>query len=43
MELEVSELSYSFFYMDEVGFNLIKCRRRGWNIIGYRVIVDVLG
>ncbi len=29
--------------MDEAGFNLTKCRRRGRNIIGHRATVDVPG
>lgn len=29
--------------MDEAGFNLMKCRRRGRNIIGHRATADVPG
>ncbi|XP_026213312.1 uncharacterized protein LOC113160317 isoform X1 [Anabas testudineus] len=43
MELEASEQPHSFIYMDEAGFNLTKCRRRGRNIIGHRATVDVPG
>ncbi|XDV52533.1 hypothetical protein PO909_021253 [Leuciscus waleckii] len=32
-----------FVYVDEAGFNLTKCRRRGWNIIGHRATVDLPG
>ncbi|XP_023817458.1 uncharacterized protein LOC110016218 isoform X1 [Oryzias latipes] len=43
MELEASEQPHSFIYMDEAGFNLTKCRRRGRNIIGHRATADVPG
>ena len=43
MELESSEPSHNFVYVDEAGFNLTKCRRRGRNIIGHRASVDLPG
>ncbi|CAM4623613.1 unnamed protein product [Leuciscus chuanchicus] len=43
MELESSEPSHNFVYVDEAGFNLTKCRRRGRNIIGHRATVDLPG
>ncbi|XP_026098430.1 uncharacterized protein LOC113069519 [Carassius auratus] len=43
MELESSEPSHNFVYMDEAGFNLTKCRRRGRNVIGQRATVDLPG
>ena len=42
MELESSEPSHNFVYVDEAGFNLTKCRRRDRNIIGHRATVDLL-
>ncbi len=36
-------MNHTFIYMDEAGFNLTKCRRRGRNIIGHRATVDVPG
>lgn len=43
MELESSEPSHNFVYVDEAGFNLTKCRRRGRNIIGHRATVGSPG
>ena len=43
MELESSEPSHNFVYVDEAGFNLTKCRRRGRNIIGHRATLDLQG
>ena len=43
MELESSEPSHNFVYVDEACFNLTKCRRRGRNIIGHRATVDLPG
>ncbi|KAL6477133.1 hypothetical protein MHYP_G00156320 [Metynnis hypsauchen] len=43
MELESREPLHTFIYMDEAGFNLAKCRRRGRNIIGQRATTDVPG
>lgn len=43
MELESSEPSHNFVYVDEAGFNLTKCRRRGRNIISHRATVDLPG
>ena len=43
MELEASEPTHNFIYVDEAGFNLTKHRRRGRNIIGYRATVHVPG
>ena len=34
---------YEYIYIDEVGFNLVKRRRRGRNVIGQRAIVEVPG
>ncbi|GAA6078851.1 uncharacterized protein LOC113635738, partial [Tachysurus ichikawai] len=34
---------YEYISVDEAGFNLAKRRRRGWNIIGQRAIVEVPG
>ncbi len=42
MELESSEPSHNFIYVDEDGFNLTKSRRRGWNVIDHRATVDFL-
>ncbi|XP_038132929.1 uncharacterized protein LOC119777997 [Cyprinodon tularosa] len=43
LELEVDAVEHQFFFIDEVGFNLTKRRRRGRNIIGQRAIVEVPG
>lgn len=43
MELESSEPSHNFIYVDEAGFNLTKSRRRGRNVIGHRATVDLPG
>ena len=43
LELEATEEVHKFIYIDEVGFNLCKTRRRGRNIIGQRAIVNVPG
>ncbi|KAG9283830.1 hypothetical protein AMEX_G2646, partial [Astyanax mexicanus] len=40
-ELESMARPHEFIFVDEAGFNLTKRRRRGRNIIGRRVIVDV--
>ena len=34
---------YEYIFIDEVGFNLVKRRRRGRNVIGQRAIVEVPG
>ncbi|XP_039664144.1 uncharacterized protein LOC120563802 [Perca fluviatilis] len=43
LELEVAAVEHQFIFIDEVGFNLTKRRRRGRNIIGQRAIVEVPG
>ncbi|XP_049319290.1 uncharacterized protein LOC111190584 [Astyanax mexicanus] len=43
LELEVDAVEHQFIFIDEVGFNLTKRRRRGRNIIGQRAIVEVPG
>lgn len=43
MELEASEPPHNFIYMDKAGFNLMKCRRHGQNVTGYRATVDAPG
>ncbi|KAJ8332377.1 hypothetical protein SKAU_G00425500, partial [Synaphobranchus kaupii] len=43
LELEAAEEVHEFIFIDEVGFNLSKRRRRGRNIIGQRAIVNVPG
>ena len=43
MELEASEPTHNFIYVDEAGLNLTKHRRRGRNIICHRATVDVPG
>lgn len=41
LELEVAAVEHQFIFIDEVGFNLTKRRKRGRNIIGQRAIVQV--
>lgn len=43
LELEAREPLHTFIYLDEVGFNLAKGRRRGRNRIGQRATIDVPG
>ncbi|RXN21011.1 hypothetical protein ROHU_016731 [Labeo rohita] len=43
MELEVEGAHHVFIYVDEAGFNLIKVKRRGRNLIGYRATITVPG
>ncbi|KAI2667382.1 DNA-directed RNA polymerase subunit beta [Labeo rohita] len=43
LELEVAAVEHKFIFIDEVGFNLTKRRRRGRNVIGQRAIVEVPG
>ncbi|XP_039672067.1 insertion element IS630 uncharacterized 39 kDa protein-like [Perca fluviatilis] len=43
LELEVAAVEHQFIFIDEVGFNLTKRRKRGRNIIGQRAIVEVPG
>ncbi len=43
MELEADVMGHEQFFVDEAGFNLIKTRRRGRNIIGHRAIINVPG
>ncbi|KAM8747389.1 uncharacterized protein AB9X84_015425 [Acanthopagrus schlegelii] len=43
MELEANQAPHEFIYLDEVGFNLAKRRRRGRNVIGQRATADVPG
>ncbi|XP_060756558.1 uncharacterized protein LOC132867586 [Neoarius graeffei] len=43
MALEGIETPHLLVFVDEAGFNLAKCRRRGRNIIGQRATVDVPG
>ena len=43
LELEATEEVHKFIYIDEVGFNLYKTRRRGRNIISQHAIVNVPG
>lgn len=42
MDLESHETPHILVFMDEAGFNLSKCRRRGQNITGQRATVEVL-
>lgn len=43
MELDAHVIRHEFIYVDEVGFNLTKTRRRGRNVIGQRAITNVPG
>ncbi|XP_015807069.2 insertion element IS630 uncharacterized 39 kDa protein-like [Nothobranchius furzeri] len=43
LELEAAAVEHQFIFIDEVGFNLTKRRKRGRNIIGQRAIVEVPG
>ena len=43
LELKVAAVEHQLIFIDEVGFNLTKRRRRGRNIIGHRAIVEVPG
>lgn len=41
--MDSMERPHEYIFVDEAGFNLAKRRRRGWNIIGQRAIVEVPG
>lgn len=41
--MDSMERPHEYISVDEAGFNLPKTRRRGWNIIGQRAIVEVPG
>nr|XP_054586935.1 uncharacterized protein LOC129152497 [Nothobranchius furzeri] len=43
LELEAAAAEHQFIFIDEVGFNLTKRRKRGRNVIGQRAIVEVPG
>lgn len=43
LELDAAPELHEFIYVDEAGFNLVKRRRRGRNVIGQRAIVHVPG
>ena len=43
VELDTAAEHHDFVYIDEVGFNLGKTRRRGRNLIGHGAIVNVPG
>ncbi|XP_029919204.1 uncharacterized protein LOC115367556 [Myripristis murdjan] len=43
LELEVAAVEHQFIFIDQVGFNLTKRRRRGRNIISQRATVEVPG
>ncbi len=43
MELEANQVPHEMIYVDEAGFNLVKRRQRGRNIIGKRATVTVPG
>ncbi|XP_060762799.1 uncharacterized protein LOC132872186 [Neoarius graeffei] len=43
LEMDAHPILHEYIYVDEVGFNLTKSRRRGRNIIGQRAIVNVPG
>ncbi|KAI2645101.1 Ectonucleotide pyrophosphatase/phosphodiesterase C27A7.1 [Labeo rohita] len=43
LELEVAAVEHQLIFIDEVGFNLTKRRRRGRNVIGQCAIVEVPG
>ncbi|XP_038144332.1 uncharacterized protein LOC119785653 [Cyprinodon tularosa] len=43
LQMDGEEIQHEFIYVDEAGFNLMKTRRRGRNIIGHRAIVNVPG
>ncbi|XP_047672452.1 uncharacterized protein LOC113649674 isoform X2 [Tachysurus fulvidraco] len=43
MELEADAMGHELLFVDEAGFNLSKTRRRGRNMIGHRVIINVPG
>ena len=43
MELDATAERHDFVYVDEVGFNLAKTRRRGRNLVGHCAIVNVHG
>ncbi|KAK6312738.1 hypothetical protein J4Q44_G00160850, partial [Coregonus suidteri] len=38
LEMDAHVIRHEFIYVDEVGFNLTKTRRRGRNVIGQRAI-----
>lgn len=41
--MDSMERPHEYIFVDEAGFNLAKRRRRDWNIIGQRAIVEVHG
>ncbi|XP_051546566.1 uncharacterized protein LOC127436448 isoform X3 [Myxocyprinus asiaticus] len=43
LEMDAHAIVHEYIYVDEVGFNLSKTRRRGRNVIGQRAIVNVSG
>ncbi|KAI7809003.1 hypothetical protein IRJ41_024945 [Triplophysa rosa] len=43
LEMDAHVIRHEFIYVDEVGFNLTKTRRRGRNVIGQRAITNVPG
>ncbi|RXN20615.1 insertion element IS630 putative 39 kDa -like protein [Labeo rohita] len=43
LEMDAHAIPHEFIFIDEAGFNLAKTRRRGRNVIGHRVIIDVPG
>ncbi|XP_051543561.1 uncharacterized protein LOC127434686 [Myxocyprinus asiaticus] len=43
MDLEANQVPHEMIYADEAGFNLVKRRRRGRNIIGKRATVTMPG
>ncbi|XP_016308870.1 uncharacterized protein LOC107663208 [Sinocyclocheilus anshuiensis] len=43
LEMDAHAIIHEYIYVDEVGFNLSKTRRRGRNVIGQRAIVNVPG
>lgn len=43
LEMDAHVIRHKFIYVDEVGFNLTKTRRRGQNVIGQRAIKNVPG
>ena len=43
LRMDGEEIQHEFIYVDEAGFNLMRTRRRGRNIIGHRAIVNVPG
>lgn len=41
--MDAHAILHEYIYVDEVGFNLTKTRRRGRNVIGQRAIINVPG